>query len=233
MIRAAFGGGLFPRFAAPARRQKNETLHLRPLPLLRARPHDFRPARRGGAADFLQNDDEATPIRMIGAKQLPILEKDDGTFMGESLDIVRHIDETAGKGRLKEAVRPEIQAWLDKVGQYANKLIQPRDVLAGFPEFATPSAVAYFTERKQKLIRGFRRKSGSDRPLSGAARCRPGGAGTPDCHARIGRSGGDGRHPAVPAPAQPHHRARPGAAAENGGLRCGGVGHERRAAFDG
>lgn len=24
---------------------------------------------------FLQNDDEATPIRMIGAKQLPILEK--------------------------------------------------------------------------------------------------------------------------------------------------------------
>lgn len=104
---------------------------------------------------FLQNDDEATPIRMIGAKQLPILEKDDGTFMGESLDIVRHIDETAGKGRLKEAVRPEIQAWLDKVGQYANKLIQPRDVLAGFPEFATPSAVAYFTERKQKLIGDF------------------------------------------------------------------------------
>ncbi len=104
---------------------------------------------------FLQNDDEATPIRMIGAKQLPILEKDDGTFMGESLDIVRHIDETAGKGRLNEAVRPEIQAWLDKVGQYANKLIQPRDVLAGFPEFATPSAVAYFTERKQKLIGDF------------------------------------------------------------------------------
>lgn len=92
---------------------------------------------------------------MIGAKQLPILEKDDGTFMGESLDIVRHIDETAGKGRLNEAVRPEIQAWLDKVGAYANKLIQPRDVLAGFPEFATPSAVAYFTERKQKLIGDF------------------------------------------------------------------------------
>ena len=112
---------------------------------------------RGAAVQqiFLQNDDEATPIRMIGAKQLPILEKDDGTFMGESLDIVRHIDETAGKGRLKEAVRPEIQAWLDKVGAYANKLIQPRDVLAGFPEFATPSAVAYFTERKQKLIGDF------------------------------------------------------------------------------
>ncbi|MGF6148775.1 Glutaredoxin-2 [Kingella potus] len=112
---------------------------------------------RGVAAEqiVLPNDDEDTPIRMIGAKQLPILEKDDGTFMGESLDIVRHIDETAGKGRLKEDVRPEIQAWLDRVGAYANKLVQPRDVLAGFAEFATASAAAYFTERKEKLIGSF------------------------------------------------------------------------------
>ena len=50
---------------------------------------------------ILANDDEDTPIGMIGAKQVPILEKDDGTFMGESLDIVHYIDETAGKGRLK------------------------------------------------------------------------------------------------------------------------------------
>ena len=103
----------------------------------------------------LLNDDEAAPIAMIGAKQLPILEKDDGSFMGESLDIVRHIDETAGKGRLKEAIRPEIQAWFDRVTQYANKLIQPRDVLAGLPEFATQSALDYFTERKEKLIGSF------------------------------------------------------------------------------
>ena len=103
----------------------------------------------------LLNDDEAAPIAMIGAKQLPILEKDDGSFMGESLDIVRHIDETAGKGRLKEDNRPEIQAWFDRVTQDANKLIQPRDVLAGLPEFATQSAIDYFTERKEKLIGSF------------------------------------------------------------------------------
>ncbi len=40
----------------------------------------------------LANDDEATPIGMIGAKQVPVLQKEDGSFMGESLDIVCHFD---------------------------------------------------------------------------------------------------------------------------------------------
>ena len=40
----------------------------------------------------MANDDEATPIGMIGAKQVPILQKEDGSFMGESLDIVRYLD---------------------------------------------------------------------------------------------------------------------------------------------
>ena len=103
----------------------------------------------------LSNDDEATPVGMIGAKQVPILEKDDGTFMGESLDIVRYIDETAGKGRLKTEVRPELQAWLDKVGEYNNRLGHPRMVRIGLPEFATEAAVRYFTEKKEKNIGSF------------------------------------------------------------------------------
>lgn len=103
----------------------------------------------------LSNDDEDTPIRMIGAKQVPILEKYDGSFMGESLDIVRHIDESAGKGRLKEDIRPEIQTWFDKVGDYSNKLSQPRYIRAGLPEFATPEAIAYFQTKKEKTIGSF------------------------------------------------------------------------------
>ena len=112
---------------------------------------------RGVAVEevILQNDDEETPIKMIGAKQVPILQKDDGSFMGESLDIVRHIDEMAGKGRLKEEVRPQVQAWLDKVGTYANKLVQPRDVLADLPEFAEQGAVDYFTAKKEQIIGNF------------------------------------------------------------------------------
>ena len=36
----------------------------------------------------LANDDEATPIGLVGKKMVPILIKDDGTAMGESLDIL-------------------------------------------------------------------------------------------------------------------------------------------------
>lgn len=76
----------------------------------------------------LANDDEATPIGMIGAKQVPVLQKEDGSFMGESLDIVRHFDR---EDRLKDEVRPEIRAWLDKVGGYNDKLVQPRVIKMG------------------------------------------------------------------------------------------------------
>ena len=100
----------------------------------------------------MANDDEATPIGMIGAKQVPILQKEDGSFMGESLDIVRYLDR---EGRLKNEIRPEIQAWLDKVGSYNNKLVQPRTVKIGLPEFATTEAVKYFTDKKEKNIGSF------------------------------------------------------------------------------
>ncbi|HIG0340282.1 TPA: GrxB family glutaredoxin [Neisseria meningitidis] len=102
----------------------------------------------------LANDDEATPIGMIGAKQVPVLQKEDGSFMGESLDIVRHFDR---EDRLKDEVRPEIRAWLDKVGGYNDKLVQPRVIKIGLPEFATPEAVKYFTDKKEKSIGSFER----------------------------------------------------------------------------
>ena len=100
----------------------------------------------------LANDDEATPIGMIGSKQVPILQKEDGSFMGESLDVVRYLDR---EGRLKDETRPEIQAWLDKVGEYNLKLVHPRVVKIGLPEFETPEAVKYFTDKKEKNIGSF------------------------------------------------------------------------------
>lgn len=72
--------------------------------------------------------------------------------MGESLDIVRHFDR---EDRLKDEVRPEIRAWLDKVGGYNDKLVQPRVIKIGLPEFATPEAVKYFTDKKEKSIGSF------------------------------------------------------------------------------
>ena len=99
----------------------------------------------------LANDDEATPIGLIGAKQVPILQKADGSHMGESLDIVRHINAQASQP-ISETIRPSIQAWADKVGEYYNQLLFPRSIQLGLPEFATPSAVVYFIRKKEAQI---------------------------------------------------------------------------------
>ena len=105
----------------------------------------------------LLNDDEATPIGLIGAKQVPILQKPDGSHMGESLDIVRYIDELAGQARLDETIRPAVQAWFDQVNKYYNHLVMPREVRLEppLPEFATAEAVAYFVQKKEQNIGSF------------------------------------------------------------------------------
>ena len=114
-------------------------------------------ALRGVATElvYLPNDDEDTPIRLIGAKQLPILQKEDGSHMGESLDIVRYLDRQSSlqsSGALDEAVRPEIQAWVDAFGDWGNRLIMPRDVQLDLPEFAAESSVVYFKAKKETWL---------------------------------------------------------------------------------
>ncbi|KPN72448.1 glutaredoxin 2 [Neisseria sp. 83E34] len=103
---------------------------------------------------ILANDDEDTPISMIGAKQVPILQKPDGSYMGESLDIVRWVREYAD-GKLDEAIRPEIQAWFDKVSSYQNKLVWPRNIKLGLPDYPTQSAIDYFVKKKEETIGKF------------------------------------------------------------------------------
>lgn len=110
-------------------------------------------ALRGVATElvYLPNDDEDTPIRLIGAKQLPILQKEDGSHMGESLDIVRYFYRQDSSA-LDEAVRPEIQAWVEVFADWGNRLIMPRDVQLDLPEFAAESSVAYFKAKKEAWL---------------------------------------------------------------------------------
>ena len=105
--------------------------------------------------EVFANDDEAGPTALIGEKVVPILVKPDGTAMDESLDIVHFVDEYAGKERLDDTIRPEIQAWLDKVGKYSSRLTAPRCVQIGLPEFASASARAYYIEKKTAIIGDF------------------------------------------------------------------------------
>ncbi len=104
----------------------------------------------------LLNDDESTPISLIGKKMVPILIKEDGSAMGESLDIVRYLDENYGdKPCLDEYVRPQIEAWCTEVGGYYYRLLHPRCVQIGLNEFATTNAIAYFVNKKSERIGDF------------------------------------------------------------------------------
>ncbi|WP_066565718.1 glutaredoxin 2 [Snodgrassella sp. CFCC 13594] len=103
----------------------------------------------------LLNDDEDTPIRLVGKKLVPIVIKPDGTAMGESLDIVHYIDAYAGGQQLDAHIRPEIEQWLHTVGEYSNRLTMPRCTQIGLPEFATQAAIDYFTRKKTEYIGDF------------------------------------------------------------------------------
>lgn len=103
----------------------------------------------------LLNDDETTPITMIGKKMAPILQKDDGTYMPESMDIVHYVDRLDGKPVLTGPSNPAIADWLNQTG-YTNKLLLPRFAHADFEEFATDSARQYFTHKKQAAIGDFK-----------------------------------------------------------------------------
>lgn len=104
---------------------------------------------------ILANDDEETPIRLIDKKMLPILVKADGSAMAESMDIVRFIDAQSEQALLKQAPRPQVQAWLENIGAYYNHLVMPRITRIGLAEFADDSAIAYFTRKKTEFIGDF------------------------------------------------------------------------------
>ncbi len=101
------------------------------------------------------NDDEQTPQRLIGKKIAPILMKEDGSCMAESLDIVDYIDNKDHQPLLTGGSRSEIADWLRHVNEYVNKLILPRVAAAPFEEFATPEARQYYSTKKQAMVGDF------------------------------------------------------------------------------
>ncbi|MDG6094034.1 glutaredoxin 2 [Acetobacter sp. AN02] len=103
---------------------------------------------------FQLNDDEETPIRMIGKKMLPILEGEDG-FMGESLDIVRKIDGISGPALFSGEPDQALVGWMRQWGTTINSLVIPRTPYPVFAEFRTQEARAYFTRKKEEIFGNF------------------------------------------------------------------------------
>ncbi len=101
---------------------------------------------------ILLNDDEKTPISMTGVKALPILQKEDGSFMGESLDIISYVDKNYGDHPIvsTQAPRTEISDWLYSSRNYAYDLAMPRWVKMPLKEFETSAAREYFQTKKEK-----------------------------------------------------------------------------------
>ncbi|MGE8112020.1 glutaredoxin 2 [Pseudomonas sp. NPDC086566] len=96
----------------------------------------------------IMEGDAETPTRLIGKKAVPILEKDDGTHMGESLDIVRYVD-AIGIPILVAPQSEALDAWVKEVWPTALKLFIPRFVEGDFAEVATPAARQAYRLREE------------------------------------------------------------------------------------
>ncbi len=101
------------------------------------------------------NDDEATPIGMVGKKMVPILQKDDGSFMPESMDIVHFIDQQYGQPLLTGPLNAAISQWLAANHESSYPLVLPRNANAPFEEFSTPAARSYFITKKEAANGSF------------------------------------------------------------------------------
>ena len=100
------------------------------------------------------DDDTKTMVGLVGKRQIPILVKEDGKPMLESMDMVRHI-ESRNEPVLVGPERPEIAAWAEDTASKTAPLTWPRYPLLGLPELATAAALEHYTMRKRKTIGDF------------------------------------------------------------------------------
>jgi glutaredoxin 2 len=97
------------------------------------------------------DDDTETMVGLVGKRQIPILIKDDGQSMLESMDMVHYLD-AHGPPVLTGPERNEIAVWVDRFAEKAAPLTWPRYPLLGLPEFATIAAHDHYVVRKRKAI---------------------------------------------------------------------------------
>lgn len=106
--------------------------------------------------EMLLANDVETPTRLVGKKTAPILEKEDGSHMAESMDIVHYIDGRYGEGLVAGQIAPvagsAIQAWQEAAWRPILELAIPRIAGADFPELATPEARQAFRARESETL---------------------------------------------------------------------------------
>jgi glutaredoxin 2 len=97
----------------------------------------------------LLEDDSQTMIKLVGKRVVPILVKDDGQPMLESMDMVAHIDAI---GEPVGRQRAELAEWASATADKSAPLTWPRYPLLGLPEFGTIAAHDHYVIRKRKRL---------------------------------------------------------------------------------
>jgi glutaredoxin 2 len=100
------------------------------------------------------DDDTETMVGLVGKRVIPILVKDDGRPMLESMDMVEYVD-GLGDRVLTGPQRSEIGAWADRIVTKTAPLTMPRYPLLGLPEFGTIAALDHYHLRKRKTFGDF------------------------------------------------------------------------------
>lgn len=103
---------------------------------------------------FVANHDEVTPISLVGAKMVPILQLPSGKAFPESMDIVRYVDAHYGGPALlaESSEREDIKQWIRDTAEMFRLLYHPRFHAAVFPEFALHESREYYRIKKEKAI---------------------------------------------------------------------------------
>ena len=99
----------------------------------------------------VREDDTDMMVALAGKRVVPILVKDDGQSMLESMTMVTYIDRL-GMSVLTGVERPEIATWADEIAPQAAPLTQSRYPLLGLPEFASATALEHYHARKRKTL---------------------------------------------------------------------------------
>ncbi|WP_414500329.1 glutaredoxin 2 [Zymobacter sp. IVIA_12111.31 C1] len=107
--------------------------------------------------EVLLDDDIRTPTQLIGRKLLPILEKDDGSRMGESMDIVHYVDALPDTpAAITSKRRREIAQWCSAIEYTVYQLSMCRWGEMPVHEFSTPSAKAFYVRGKEAWVGPFK-----------------------------------------------------------------------------
>lgn len=100
------------------------------------------------------DDDTPTMVRLVGRRVIPILVKEDGDPMLESMDMVDYID-AQGTPILTGPERKVVAACAESILEVSPYLTMPRYPLLNLPEFATVAAHDHYQVRKLKIYKDF------------------------------------------------------------------------------